>query len=164
MGYKFRHKLAIVLVSVLFALILMPDTSLYSQKQNEFDFKSSSPEEFIEFLKDHIHPLGFYPIDDAQIDNDWIKEEHIPKLMELIDSKEPCLNVVSMYSSTLPFKLSTVGNEAIFLIQGFRKNRYPPQLTSMNISSSEKEEILKWWQDRQKQNKQLHKIDTENNP
>ena len=164
MEYKFPHKLMVILASVLFVLIFLSDTNLYSQKQNEFDFKASNPEEFIEFLKDHIHPLGFYTInDDVQIDN-WIKEEHIPKLMELVDSKESCLHVVSTYSSTLPFKLSTVGNEAIFLIQGFRKNRYPPRPTSMNISLSEKEEILKWWQDRQKQNKQFHENNMEDNP
>ena len=92
-------------------------------EDDTFDFNLSSPLEFLEylnkntsiFLGDVLAP--FFRITDQPPD-DWIKPEHIPGLIKLMDSKEPCRPVKSIYSSKLPTELSTIGDEAIFLIQG----------------------------------------------
>ena len=121
-----------------------------------FDFNSSSPEEFLEFLKKDIRTSLFgvvvpYMMREA-LPNDWIKPEHIPELINLIDSKEPCRPIMLTYSHMFPTKLSTIGDEAMFMIEGFRKNRYPSEPNSPTYSSKEKKEVLKWWNKWSKQN------------
>ena len=125
-------------------------------EDDTFDFTLASPLEFLEylnkntsiFLGDVLVPL--FQITDQPPD-DWIKPEHIPGLINLMDSKEPCRPVMSIYSSSLPTKLSTTGDEAIFLIQGFRKKRYPPEPNSRTYSPKERKEILQWWNNWSKQ-------------
>jgi len=161
--YRFQHVLRGILVGGFFVLLFISSINVYSQKQNKFDFKSSTPEEFIEFLKNSTSSYYAYTIyKDYGPPENWVKEEHISRLIELIDSEEPCLHVDTVSSSTIPHKLSTVGNEAMFLIIGFKENRYPSRSSSIFVSSSEKEGILKWWHDRQ--NQQPHEIDSGNNP
>ena len=60
----------------------------------------------------------------------WVEESDLPGLVALLESTEPCANVRSMISSVIIRERSTVGNEAAYLIEGFRKDRYPPGLVS----------------------------------
>ena len=77
---------------------------------------------------------------------DWITEEHVRQLMQVIDSKEPAAPVVSVLSSYYPFnESSTVGNEAMFLIEGFRRGRYPPALCSIYYFDGNPDELRTWW-------------------
>lgn len=79
---------------------------------------------------------------------DWIKEKHIQKLILLMDSKEPASPVVSVISSYYPFnETSTVGNEAMFLIEGFKTGRYLPSLCSVYYFKGTSEEYRKWWEE-----------------
>lgn len=73
----------------------------------------------------------------------WVKEEHLPTLIELLDSPTECLPVVHEKSSTLPSR-STIGQEAAFLVQGFRAGRYPPALFAEK-SGVTKQELRDWW-------------------
>ena len=140
-----------------FRVALSPENAELHKQDNEvFDFNTSGPEEFLEFLKkdSSVSPIGFfipfYTIIDPPPDN-WIKPKHIPGLINLIDSKEPCRSVMTIYSSTIPTKLSTVGDEAMFLIEGFREKRYPPWSFSSTYSPKGRESILKWWKKWSKQ-------------
>jgi len=135
--------------------------NLVFSEDDTFDFTLSSPLEFLDFLKKDIGKgvytfpndshTSFFQVINQPPDSNWIKPEHIPGLINLMDSKEPCRPVLSIYSSTLPTKLSTTGDEAIFLIQGFRKKRYPPEPNSRTYSPKERKEILQWWNNWNKQ-------------
>lgn len=77
---------------------------------------------------------------------DWITEEYVRQLMPVIDSPEPAAPVVSVLSSYYPFnESSTVGNEAMFLIEGFRRGRYPPALCSIYYFDADPDELRTWW-------------------
>jgi len=80
----------------------------------------------------------------------WIHEEDIPELIALLNSNEPCAQVISIFSSYVPEGIpqSTIGREAAFLIDGFRKGRYPPDLDSMHYYNFDKSEIEIWWKKR----------------
>ena len=68
--------------------------------------------------------------------------------IKLLDSSEPCANVQNPLSSYIDPERSTVGNEAAYLIEGFRHDRYPPRLNSTR-PPCDIEEIKKWWAERQ---------------
>jgi hypothetical protein len=66
--------------------------------------------------------------------------------MQLIDSEEPAAPVVSPLSSYWPFnQTSTVGNEALFLIHGYRTGHYPPGLSSLYYFKPNRTEVREWW-------------------
>jgi len=153
-----KQCLMLILTTFIFLNISLSggDMELYKQDEDVFNFNLSSPEEFLEFLKKDISrfPENFffpYTIKEQPSDN-WIKPEHIPGLINLINSQEPCSPVMSIFSSTIPTKLSTIGDEAMFMIEGFRAKRYPPRPNSRTYTSKEKEAILQWWRDWSKQN------------
>lgn len=75
----------------------------------------------------------------------WIRAEHIPDLISLLDSKEPCTPVVDAHSSFIP-PSSTIGQEAAMMIDGFRQGAYPPALTASRYGEKEKQELRDWWQ------------------
>jgi hypothetical protein len=82
-----------------------------------------------------------------QAPDDWIKKEHVAELMKYVDSKEPAAPVVSLISSYYPFnKTSTVGNEALYLIAGYRAGRYPPDLCSLYYFKPDAGEVKIWWE------------------
>jgi hypothetical protein len=82
----------------------------------------------------------------------WITEDHVRQLMYVIDSEEPAAPVVSPLSSYYPFNASsTVGNEAMFLIEGFRSGRYPPALCSIYYFDGNPDELRTWWSNQTEQ-------------
>lgn len=77
---------------------------------------------------------------------DWLKEKHVKQLMRYINSTKLASPVVHVISSYYPFnQTSAVGNEAIFLITGFKEGRYPPALCSVYYFNTTSEEITNWW-------------------
>jgi hypothetical protein len=78
----------------------------------------------------------------------WVSEEDLPELIGLVDSRDPCPHVVSVYSSYLPRERSFVGQEALFLVEGYRQGYYPPALHSRGFYSTNRESILAWWRER----------------
>lgn len=107
-------------------------------------FEKIDPLEFLHSLeksKGVITTIGF-------ASEGWIKPEHIDELIKLVDSKKPCAAVVSALSSYLPPEGSTVGNEAMFLIEGYKSGKYPPALYSAGgTGSRDPEEYKKWWKE-----------------
>lgn len=101
-----------------------------------------SPLDFIESLKRYDNRLHTY-IFRNKVKN-WIAEEDIPELIKLLDSKEPCAGVMSEPSGYVPGK-STVGDQAAYMIDGFRNRIYPPSLHSETYDESEKQDLKNWW-------------------
>jgi len=104
-----------------------------------FDWENKGALEFLDFirLRGTVYTVvGKHP--------NWIREDDLPALMELLDSTEPCSNVMSWESSFLDLKPSTIGNEAAYLIEGFRSGAYPPGLNSTR-PRPDKDEIRQWW-------------------
>jgi hypothetical protein len=107
-----------------------------------FDWDNHGALDFLEFLRGES---GFYTV--WGIHPAWVKEDDLPELMELLDSTEPCANVKSALSSYIDVESSTVGNEAAYLIEGYRTGRYPPRLNSTR-PRPDKREIREWWREK----------------
>ncbi len=121
----------------------------------KIDYESMNPLEFLDILKQY--PDSIYTII-LFVPDGWIKYEHVKELAKQVESEEPCARVVSGLSSYLPQKQSTVGNEAMFLMEGFLKGKYPPSLHSENFTDREPEwyktEWENYWKNKIKENEQ----------
>jgi TonB family protein len=112
------------------------------QHTDIFDWQNSTPLDFLKYLESHRKPIPIYTV--VGVHKNWIKAEDIPALIKLFDAKQPCAHVVSVLSSYLPPKSSTVGNEAAYLVDGFFKGQYPPGLYSHKI---DKKKLIRQWED-----------------
>jgi hypothetical protein len=84
----------------------------------------------------------------------WISKKDLPALLSLTDSDEPCPSVALMRSSYYDTRNhSTVGQEAAFMLEGYRKGEYPPGPNSIVFDDSKEasearmkanEEIINW--------------------
>jgi len=117
-----------------------------------FDWQHHGPLEFLLALQrgaERAQASGGFPFYTVHGSHrGWLLESDLPQLVNLIDSPTPCLAVVSSNSSVLPSSLSTVGVEAIFLIEGYRTGRYPPAITSAH-RQGDAAEIRQWWAETQ---------------
>ncbi len=111
-----------------------------SQAVTAVDLQSSGAAALLEHLQ--LRKKGVYTVD-RPID-DWVVASDVDYLIDLVDSKKACMSVALSYSSTVRAK-STVGDEAAFLVEGFKAGRYPPGLSSRKYSRQEKEALKKWW-------------------
>lgn len=66
----------------------------------------------------------------------WVTISDVRKLATKLDSTEPCRSVWSAASSFCPGK-STVGEQAAYLIYGYKLGYFPPSLTSSACGSPE---------------------------
>lgn len=143
-------------IQVTISILLLISGCISSEKAEE---KPVAPEQNFTTFQDwsKIDPLDFIEIlkyaPETPLEilegppSDWIKEQHVSELMTLIDSQEPASPVVSLLSSYYPFnQTSTVGNEAMFLIEGYRTGRYPPRLSSLYYFNGSPEEFREWWE------------------
>jgi len=144
-------KIRIVFVS-LFLIITFccfasePDNQAISDNgfnAGDISWDKVTPMEFINILK--VKKQGFVTV--GQAPKSWIKYEDVKQLMELIDSQEPVVPVVAIISSYLPGpgRMSTLGNEAMFLIEGYRNDRYPCGICSIYGFKGNPADYRKWW-------------------
>jgi len=100
----------------------------------------------MDFLDDlRMHPL--VPVTVLDIPDGWITKGDVALLMQEIDSEDPAAPVISPLSSYWPFnQTSTVGNEALFLIEGYRTGKYPPRLCSLYYFRPDRSEVRLWWE------------------
>lgn len=129
--YVFGTAIAIVLIS-----------ACSSEQGNEFNFTKGDPFTYLTFLERKSNVYSFYTVTEP-IPN-WVKEEHIPGLIKLLSSKQPCM-AVGLSASSKIRRGSTIGDEAAFLIMGFRTGEYPASLNSEPLDQARMAEILKWW-------------------
>jgi hypothetical protein len=120
-------------------------SSSHISEDEQLDWSKVSPIEFLEILQER-HRLGPVPMFTvwSEPPSGWIKETHVGALLRLVKSKKPAAHVVMATSSRLPSKNSTVGVQAMYLIEGFRKGRYPTSLSSEDFKGNPAE-YRKWW-------------------
>ena len=137
-----------VLVSCFAAVLLLMAFSLRAQVPDEYE-RNDPPElavmdplQFLEFLKKRGPDSGVVVIWKPK--RGWIKAEHIPRLIGLLDSNEPCTPVVDSHSSFLP-PGSTIGKEAGLMIASYRGGAYPIALSASHHSVGKPDELRAWW-------------------
>ena len=139
-----------VLVSCFAAVLLLMAFSLRAQVPDEYErynppeLAVMDPLQFLEFLKKRGPDSGVVTVWKPK--RGWIKAEHIPKLIALLDSKEPCAPVVDAHSSYWP-PGSTVGKEAGLMIASYRHGAYPIALSASHHSVETPDELRSWWVD-----------------
>lgn len=119
-------------------------SSQYETELGHFDCNSYSPLDFLRYLQLKQRELPENAIGSVTIwpSSSWIKRNHLAPLAALLDSERPCVHVVSMLASTGPEEPSTVGQEAAFLMEGFRRGKYPPALISGFVDIAD---LKAWW-------------------
>jgi hypothetical protein len=115
-------------------------------QDGQFDWSKVSPVEFLGILKTRLGPVPIFTVWNEPPPG-WIKEADVELLMGLIKSREPAGHVVMSRGSYLPTKRSTVGAQAMYLINGFRRERYPTSLSSDDFRGNPSE-YRKWWKKR----------------
>lgn len=101
---------------------------------NNFDFNKSSPLDLLDYLCKNPNE-NFFIINPDSIPINWIKIEHIPYLIERIESERISTPVFSINAGIdLKYKnRTTEGVEALFMIESYRKKeKYPSTLSSTN--------------------------------
>ena len=78
------------------------------------------------------------------VPTNWMSRSDVAELIKLIHSEEAASSVMMPISSWCD-PPSTVGREAMFLIEGHRKGKYPPELESKMTFRPNPEEIQAWW-------------------
>ena len=116
-----------------------------------FDYGKKGPFEFLAFLI-RLDERGVKVVSVADAPENWIRKEHLPLLVQLLESKEPCASVGSMRSSRLVAekdrKSSTVGHEAAYLIESFRHGLFPKYaVNSSSHVTLDRQALKKWWLD-----------------
>lgn len=110
--------------------------------QNPPELGRLDPVQFLNLLKSRAGKPGWMVI--QQPVYGWVRAEHIPKLIALLNSNEPCRPVVMANASMLP-ENSTVGQEAAMMIAGYRDGFYPSVPTSSDQRVGTPAELTAWW-------------------
>ena len=84
-----------------------------------------TPVQFLESLKATAKADVFQYSLEKQVKN-WVSKQDVPALLALVDSDEPCSSVALTCSNYYYNRTSTVGREAVFMLEGYRKGVYPP--------------------------------------
>jgi hypothetical protein len=152
-GHGARWAMACVLVAAAVAPTVASarDDAADLDAAKMFDWQRKAPADFLDVLRRHAKLpdlMGtFAGVDAAHAG--WVKEEHLPALVALVSSKERCAHIATPEAKRLPETLSSVGQEALVMIQAFRDGTYPPRgLQTSEGFSSRKAEILAWWKTR----------------
>ena len=74
----------------------------------------------------------------------WITRADLPALLALADSQEPCASIALEKSPVKNTQGSTMGQEALTLIEGLRVGQYPPGPNSGGYSDARATELKAW--------------------
>lgn len=142
------------------------DTIVYGSSNLKLD--SMDPLQFLESLKikygkNRIVMLQPYIKDEKRreelvwrdkVPENWIRLEHIDKLMNLLDDTSLTVPVFSVYADLVPTPEpnTTIGIEAMRLVEGYKSQMYPSlwprfyaQDTVSNNYRKAKRELIDWW-------------------
>lgn len=120
------------------------EDSRFIQASKQVDWERTRPMQFLYFLRSHKDAVVFIE-DSHRPPENWIKEEDVAQIMPLVRSEDAAAPVVSQSSSYLPSHSSTMGNEAMFLVEGFRSKKYPPTQCSVYDFKPDPVAYTKWW-------------------
>jgi len=117
------------------------------QVNNVVDLWGITPVEFLTALK--MERASTYPYLFREPIKHWISRKDLPGLLALTESKEPCAPVALMSfsvasSPVLDPQGSTMGQEALFMIEGFRKGEFPPAPSSGGYDEARAKELTEW--------------------
>jgi hypothetical protein len=91
------------------------------------DLGGLTPVQFLSVLKEKKYPEYTFWTKFKH----WISKKDVPSLLLLVNSKDTCASVALSSSSYYSSQTSTVGHEALFMLEGYRKEEYPPGLNSL---------------------------------
>lgn len=121
---------------------LIGDADVHLSRGDSSYFATHTPVDFLKDLRARPHQ----PVMVLDVPEGWITARDAELLMQEIDSTEPAAPVVSPLSSYWPSnQTSTVGNEALFLLEGYRTGRYPPALCSLYYFKTDSTAARVWW-------------------
>lgn len=109
---------------------------------NPSELDKLDPIQFLDMLKTKRGTVGWMTFQEPV--SGWVRAEHIPKLIALLNSTEECRPVVMSNASVLPSS-STVGKEAAMMIAGFRDGRYPSVMHAGVRGVGTPAELIAWW-------------------
>lgn len=115
---------------------------LPAQVDNVTQLWGITPVEFLESLKMERSPTDQY-IFREPIQN-WITRKDLLGLLALTESKEPCASVALGSSTVHNTQGSTMEQEALFLLEGYRENKYPPAPNSGGIDEAHARDLKRW--------------------
>jgi len=145
------NRIYVIFLSAIAALLLLPAGAVLTAQESKFveaskeiKWSKSGPMDFLDILKKNKYSIVVVDTSDKP-PRDWINREDVARLMQVIESVEPAAPVISKDSPYLPSEGSTVGNEAMFLIEGFRKKSYPPLSASVYYFKPEVNQYKLWW-------------------
>jgi hypothetical protein len=106
------------------------------------DLSKIKPLDFLDALK--VARLSMTEITIKYPIKNWVTKNDLPALLALTDSTEPCASVALISSSVYNADGSTVGQEALYMIEGCRAGAYPPALNSGGFTGESKKELVEW--------------------
>ncbi len=116
---------------------------------DDFAWQQEGPEKFLSLLRARAQgpdaPYKCYTVHGWHVG--WLRKSDLPRLLTLVESREPCAHVRMSVSKVMPVGVSFVGQEALFLIEGYRRGVYPPELHS-GAFYDRKDEIVAWARER----------------
>ncbi|MBT3756454.1 MAG: hypothetical protein HOD64_05140 [Candidatus Cloacimonetes bacterium] len=118
------------------------------KSQKPINLKKIFPTNLIKMLeKASVEPVI---VPHISADN-WALKMCLNYLMNKIESKKECAPVVSTESLHWPEgEMSTIGREAMYMIQGFIDGKYPPTECSVTDFNPKVKYYKKWWEKYQK--------------
>ena len=115
-------------------------------------FKYDIKDSLLEQLEKHVTILPPTILWKYTINNKWIKKEDIDTLIMFVHSKQPAHIPWPMISSMIPYENTTVGIEAMHLINLYRNEKfhYPSLCSTYYFCKPENQDILadeyvEWW-------------------
>ena len=102
-----------------------------------------SPEEYLKMLQKHAASGAYTAGFDGPAASP-VKEQDIPKLIDLLDSKENCAATMAAGSAVRPDG-STVGHEAAVFIDSFRTGKRYPIANTSTQHRVDRNGLREWW-------------------
>ncbi|WP_155844913.1 hypothetical protein [Arenimonas oryziterrae] len=131
-------------VSILFFVSLALYACAAQKMRPDFDFENGNAIEFLQYLKTPNGVVDWYSFDAPY--SCWVRQKDVEQLIRLLDSTEKSRSVRLAIASRI-LRGSTEGDEAAFMIYGFREGEYPSRARSSPVSTEEKDAIREWWRD-----------------
>lgn len=114
------------------------------KREKPLNLKEVYPTNFLKILEYHIEgPVMISPISA----DTWPLKLCLSYLMNKIESTKECAPVLSSESLNWPkVDTSTIGREAMYMLQGFIDGKYPPTECSVTDFNPKVKYYKKWWQ------------------
>jgi len=118
----------------------------------QIELKIVSPVNLLQILKyNNSSPVFIVPIDAK----DWNIEKYLERIVSEINSDQPVPAVNSTLCDELNNAPSTLGREAMYMLEGFIQGTYPPTESSVTDFDPDPKYYKKWWKTYLKNNQEM---------